>query len=132
METKPLLDRSEIEAILPHREPFLLIDEVVELEPGSRVVARHRVRPDIMQTERSARVTPLTGVIPNVLCPTLILRAPDPLFQEGDQLLTSEDAQRAASLLHQARVVDVPGTNHYTIALGTPAGTISAIRAFLE
>jgi 3-hydroxyacyl-[acyl-carrier-protein] dehydratase len=46
VETKPLLDRSEIEAILPHREPFLLIDEVVELEPGSRVVARKRVRAD--------------------------------------------------------------------------------------
>jgi 3-hydroxyacyl-[acyl-carrier-protein] dehydratase len=46
VETKPLLDRSEIEAILPHREPFLLIDEVVELEPGSRVVARKKVRPD--------------------------------------------------------------------------------------
>ena len=46
METKPLLDRAEIEAILPHREPFLLIDEVVELEPGSRVVARKKVRPD--------------------------------------------------------------------------------------
>jgi 3-hydroxyacyl-[acyl-carrier-protein] dehydratase len=40
------LGRSEIEAILPHREPFLLIDEVVELEPGSRVVARKRVRED--------------------------------------------------------------------------------------
>jgi 3-hydroxyacyl-[acyl-carrier-protein] dehydratase len=39
------LGREEIEAILPHREPFLLIDEVVELEPG-RVVARKRVRPD--------------------------------------------------------------------------------------
>jgi len=46
VETKPLLDRSEIEAILPHREPFLLIDEVVELEPGSHVVARKKVRPD--------------------------------------------------------------------------------------
>ena len=46
METKPLLDRRAIEAILPHREPFLLIDEVVELEPGSRVVARKRVRSD--------------------------------------------------------------------------------------
>jgi 3-hydroxyacyl-[acyl-carrier-protein] dehydratase len=40
------LGRAEIEAILPHREPFLLIDEVIELEPGSRVVARKRVRPD--------------------------------------------------------------------------------------
>jgi len=38
--------RAEIEAILPHREPFLLIDEVVEFEPGKRVVARKSVRED--------------------------------------------------------------------------------------
>ena len=92
---------------------------------------RHRVRPEIVQLERAARVTPLTGVIPNVACPTLILRAPDPLFEEGDQLLTAADAQRAARLLHQARVVDVPGTNHYTITLGAPPGTVAAMRGFL-
>jgi 3-hydroxyacyl-[acyl-carrier-protein] dehydratase len=40
------LGRAEIEAILPHRDPFLLIDEVLELEPGGRVVARKTVRPD--------------------------------------------------------------------------------------
>ena len=40
------LGREQIEAILPHRDPFLLIDEVVELEPGARVVARKRVRGD--------------------------------------------------------------------------------------
>jgi len=40
------LTRPEIEAILPHREPFLLIDEVLELEPGERVVARKTVRED--------------------------------------------------------------------------------------
>jgi 3-hydroxyacyl-[acyl-carrier-protein] dehydratase len=38
--------RDEIEAILPHREPFLFVDEVLELEPGSRVVARKQVRED--------------------------------------------------------------------------------------
>jgi 3-hydroxyacyl-[acyl-carrier-protein] dehydratase len=38
--------REGIEAIIPHREPFLFLDEVVELEPGVRVVARKRVRPD--------------------------------------------------------------------------------------
>ena len=32
-----------IESILPHRDPFLLIDEVTELEPGRRVVARRSV-----------------------------------------------------------------------------------------
>jgi len=35
--------RAEIESILPHRDPFLLIDEVTELEPGRHVVARKRV-----------------------------------------------------------------------------------------
>jgi 3-hydroxyacyl-[acyl-carrier-protein] dehydratase len=38
--------REQIEKILPHREPFLLIDEVIELEPGERVVARKTVRED--------------------------------------------------------------------------------------
>jgi len=36
--------RDVIETILPHRPPFLLIDEVSELEPGKRVVARREVR----------------------------------------------------------------------------------------
>ena len=35
-----------IESILPHRPPFLLIDEVTELEPGRRVAARREVRVD--------------------------------------------------------------------------------------
>jgi 3-hydroxyacyl-[acyl-carrier-protein] dehydratase len=39
-----VLGRAEIEAILPHRPPFLLLDEVLELEPGARVVARKTVR----------------------------------------------------------------------------------------
>jgi 3-hydroxyacyl-[acyl-carrier-protein] dehydratase len=38
--------REVIETILPHRAPFLLIDEVLELEPGKRVVARRQVRAD--------------------------------------------------------------------------------------
>ena len=38
--------REVIESILPHRPPFLLLDEVAELEPGRRVVARREVRAD--------------------------------------------------------------------------------------
>ena len=40
------LGRAEIEAIIPHREPFLLLDEVTEIVPGKRVVARKLVRED--------------------------------------------------------------------------------------
>jgi len=38
--------REQIEQILPHRDPFLLLDEVIELEPGRKVVATRLVRSD--------------------------------------------------------------------------------------
>jgi 3-hydroxyacyl-[acyl-carrier-protein] dehydratase len=38
--------RDTIEAIIPHRDPFLFLDEVLELEPGVRVLARKTVRGD--------------------------------------------------------------------------------------
>ena len=38
------LDRDGIRAIIPHREPFLLLDEVTELEPGVRAVGRYLVK----------------------------------------------------------------------------------------
>ena len=41
-----VLGRAQIEEILPHRDPFLFLDEVVVLEPGARVVARKSVRED--------------------------------------------------------------------------------------
>lgn len=33
------MESREIETILPHRYPFLLVDRVLELEPGKRIVA---------------------------------------------------------------------------------------------
>lgn len=33
------LDAAEIQRIIPHRYPFLLIDRVLEMEPGKRIVA---------------------------------------------------------------------------------------------
>ena len=38
--------RDVIESIIPHRDPFLFLDEVLELEPGVRVVARKAVTGD--------------------------------------------------------------------------------------
>ena len=40
------MDREAIEALIPHREPFLLIDRVTELEPGVRCVAEHEFTGD--------------------------------------------------------------------------------------
>jgi 3-hydroxyacyl-[acyl-carrier-protein] dehydratase len=33
-----VLDATQIQALIPHRYPFLLVDRVIELEPGKRAV----------------------------------------------------------------------------------------------
>lgn len=39
-----VLSRSEIEAILPHRPPFLFVDAVSEIVPGERIVGEFHVK----------------------------------------------------------------------------------------
>jgi 3-hydroxyacyl-[acyl-carrier-protein] dehydratase len=41
-----VIERSEIETMIPHRPPFLWIDRVEELEPGCRCVAVKFVDPE--------------------------------------------------------------------------------------
>ena len=36
-----VLDRAGIEALIPHRDPFLMIDRITELEPLVRAVGEH-------------------------------------------------------------------------------------------
>jgi len=41
-----LFDKEQIMKIIPHREPFLLIDEVVEMETGESITAIKHVKED--------------------------------------------------------------------------------------
>ena len=45
MSERKIIERSEIETMIPHRAPFLWIDRVEELEPGIRCVAVKFVDP---------------------------------------------------------------------------------------
>lgn len=56
------LARAGIEEILPHRDPLLLLDEVLELEPGARVVARK-----VVTDENCAGHFPGNPIMPGVL-----------------------------------------------------------------
>ena len=40
------MNQEQIKQIIPHRDPFLLIDEIESLEPGVRVVAKKYIKPD--------------------------------------------------------------------------------------
>jgi 3-hydroxyacyl-[acyl-carrier-protein] dehydratase len=67
-----MLNREQIMEILPHRDPFLLVDEITELSPGVRAVGILRVderldalrghfpgnpvMPGVLQTEALAQV----------------------------------------------------------------------------
>lgn len=41
-----LMNKEQIMEIIPHRDPFLLIDEVLEMEVGVRIKARKYIKPD--------------------------------------------------------------------------------------
>lgn len=41
-----MMEREQIEALLPHREPFLMVDRLIELEHGVRAVGLKEVRAD--------------------------------------------------------------------------------------
>ena len=41
-----LMDKDQIKEIIPHREPFLMIDEIQEMEIGKSVTAVKHVSPD--------------------------------------------------------------------------------------
>lgn len=41
-----LLNKEQIMEIIPHRDPFLLIDEINEMTPGQKVVATKHIKED--------------------------------------------------------------------------------------
>ena len=41
-----MIDREEIKSYIPHRDPFLFVDRVIEIEKGSRVLAVRSFGPE--------------------------------------------------------------------------------------
>jgi 3-hydroxyacyl-[acyl-carrier-protein] dehydratase len=60
-----MLDRAQIEAILPHRAPFLFVDSISAIVPGERIVGELSVseHEEFLSREGSARFFPATLLV---------------------------------------------------------------------
>ena len=88
------MGRREIEEVLPHREPFLMVDEVVEVVPMQRIVALKNV---VASEPYFAGHFPGAPVMPGVL----IIEA---LAQAGALLLFREVPDREKKLVFFAGI----------------------------
>ena len=115
-----MLDRMQIEAILPHRDPFLFLDRVIELVPGEYAVAEkdllptedvfrghfpgHPVFPGVLQLEAIAQ----TGAV-------AILSQPESrgkiiLFGRADEVKFRREVVHGETLRFEMRITRSRGT----------------------
>jgi 3-hydroxyacyl-[acyl-carrier-protein] dehydratase len=88
------MDITEIQSILPHRYPFLLIDRIIEIEPLKRIVAIKNVT---INEHFFQGHFPGTPVLPGVI----IIEA---MAQAGALLLFREVPDRDNKLLYFTRI----------------------------
>ena len=98
--SRPVLDIAAIQRILPHRPPFLLIDAVLELEPGLRCVGVKSVSGN----EWFFPAEPGTPRTPPTMPGLLIVEA---LAQLGGILLLRDEADPATKVVYFASVTGV-------------------------
>ena len=66
-----------------------------------------------------------------VRCPTLVVRATGGFLKHDDHVLPKDAFREMLERIPEARGVEIPGANHFTVLMGRPAATIEAVRTYL-
>ena len=81
-----LLNQEQIKEIIPHRDPFLLIDEVLSMEVGKKVVARKYIKEDDFWFKGHFPEKPVT---PGVLMIEMLAQATKDAKQRAESMVKS-------------------------------------------
>jgi pimeloyl-ACP methyl ester carboxylesterase len=91
------------------------------------------VRPEHIQEEReNLGKVDISKSYEKISCPVLILRATDGMVGEDDLLLPQNVVETMVHKIPNARYVDIPGTNHYSIIFDQNEMRDRTIREFLK
>ncbi len=143
---KPSLDR--LGRVFPSTEGYLeFMKEVPQLHPWSSALetyfrydsektnrgVRSRIHPEHIQEERkNLKKVDARCLYPRVTCPVLILRATEGMLHGDDILIPDEVLKKTLLGLPDARCVDIPGVNHFSIIFQSNYERDQAILKFLE
>lgn len=143
---KPSLDR--LGQVFPSFEAYLsLMKQAPFLQPWNTYMetyfryeveevaegVRSRVFPQHIEEEAiNLRKEDSTQYYSRISCPTLILRATRGMLAEDDLVLPDDVAKRMVREIPHAQLVELEGTNHYTILLQPNPMRDRVILDFLE
>ena len=142
---KPSIDR--LEMTFPSVDAFLeLMKKAPFLQPWSDNIEtyfrydlvkcpegfRSRIQPEHIREEMTnKRGTPVGQYYRDLRCPVMILRATDGILVDDDILLPADSVAKMLSEIPHARLVDITGTNHYSILFQPNSKRDSELLAFL-
>ncbi|MBW1689980.1 MAG: alpha/beta hydrolase [Deltaproteobacteria bacterium] len=94
---------------------------------------RSSIQKDHIQEEIvNLRKTDLTECYSNIRCPVLILRAPEGMLSPDDILLPEDVFERMLREIADVKLVNVEGTNHYSIVFNPNQLRDRAIQEFIS
>jgi len=143
---KPAIDRLEV--TFPSKEAYYdLMKQAPFLQPWSDNIEayfeydlietadgfRSRIQPENIREEVSnKRATGVSQYYTELKCPVLILRATDGILQADDILLPQAVVDDMLAAIPQARVVDITGSNHYSILFQPNTTRDAELISFLD
>jgi pimeloyl-ACP methyl ester carboxylesterase len=143
---KPSLDR--LGKVFPTLEAYLeSVKQAPFLQPWNEAAESYfRYESEAVAGGRKSRINPLhvleergnlatfrpADFYPRIACPVLILRATEPMVTGEDHVLPAEAMPALLEALPQARLVNLPGMNHYSVVLQPCPPLTQAVLDFLE